>query len=65
MPYIDVKILAGRLTPETERELVERLTAAVTDTFGAGVGEQTWVVLQEVPPARWGVAGRPCAPVTA
>jgi 4-oxalocrotonate tautomerase len=59
MPYIDVKLYEGRLDPESTRRLVERLTDAVVEVYGEAIREQTWVVLQEIPPSRWGIGGRP------
>ncbi|MFF9778169.1 4-oxalocrotonate tautomerase family protein [Streptomyces sp. NPDC013978] len=61
MPFIDVKIYDRRLTPETERALIERLTQAAVDVFGEDVREQTWITLTGVPPQRWGIAGKPGA----
>jgi len=59
VPYIDVKLYEGRLDPDSTRRLIERLTQAVVDVYGEDIRDQTWVVLQGVPPARWGIGGRP------
>jgi 4-oxalocrotonate tautomerase len=61
VPYIDVKLYEGRLDPDSTRRLIERLTQAVVDVYGEDIRDQTWVVLQGVPPARWGIGGRPGA----
>ncbi|MEU0677505.1 MULTISPECIES: tautomerase family protein [unclassified Streptomyces] len=61
MPFIDVKIYDRRLTPQTERALIERLTQATVDVFGEEIREQTWIALTGVPPQRWGIAGEPGA----
>ncbi|MET8883840.1 MULTISPECIES: tautomerase family protein [Streptomyces] len=61
MPLIDVKLYEGRLTPQNEGELIAALTDAVGRVLGEKAREQTWVVLQEVPPARWGIGGTPGA----
>lgn len=58
MPYIDVKLYEGRLTERTEAELIARLTDAVAEVFGASARDQTWIVLQEIPRTRWGIAGK-------
>lgn len=55
MPLLQVTLIEGR-TPEVK----ERLIAALTDTVVEVVGsprENVRVVLQEVPPAHWGVGG--------
>ena len=61
MPLITAKFYEGRLTPETEPQLVKALTDALASVFGPEIREQTWVVLEEVPRRRWGVAGRTSA----
>ncbi|MHA6630313.1 tautomerase family protein [Pseudonocardia sichuanensis] len=60
MPYIDVRIFEGRLTPQTQERLIAALTDAVVDVFDESIREQTWIVLNPVDPARWGIGGRPC-----
>ncbi|BBB00117.1 hypothetical protein RVR_7029 [Actinacidiphila reveromycinica] len=62
MPLIDVKLYEGRLDGETETELITRLTDAVVEVFGESARGGTWVVLQEVPATRWGIAGKPGTP---
>jgi 4-oxalocrotonate tautomerase len=57
MPYIDVKLFENRLTEATEKELIDRITAAVVDTFGEDIREQTWISLTGIPSHRWGVGG--------
>jgi 4-oxalocrotonate tautomerase len=59
MPFIDVKIYDRRLTPESERALIERLTQATVDVLGEEVREQTWITLTGIPTQRWGIAGKP------
>ncbi|MEU6477511.1 tautomerase family protein [Streptomyces sp. NPDC047017] len=59
MPFIEARLYERRLTPETRRRLIERLTQAAVDVLGEEVREQTWVVLTPVPEERWGIAGRP------
>ncbi|MFF6918362.1 tautomerase family protein [Streptomyces sp. NPDC012466] len=59
MPFIDVKIYDRRLTPESERALIERLTQATVDVLGEEVREQTWITLTGIPAQRWGIAGKP------
>ncbi|GGS44307.1 tautomerase family protein [Streptomyces griseoviridis] len=62
MPLIEVKLFESRLKDAaTETELIAELTDAVARVLGEDAREQTWVVLQGLPPARWGVAGRPGA----
>jgi 4-oxalocrotonate tautomerase len=53
MPLISARFFEGRLTPATEKTLIEKLTNAVTDVFGDDVRPHTWVILDEVPRRRW------------
>lgn len=61
MPLIDVKLYEGRLNDGNEAKLIAEITDAVGRVLGDTAREQTWVVLQEIPPARWGIAGKPGA----
>ncbi|NVN54264.1 4-oxalocrotonate tautomerase [bacterium Scap17] len=57
MPMIRAELLTGK-TQEQKRELVEALTRETARVLG--VREQSvWVVLQEVEPENWAVAGTP------
>jgi 4-oxalocrotonate tautomerase len=58
MPIINVKVYEGRLTGETEPKLIEGMTQVLVDVFGEGMREHTTVILEEVKPSRWGVAGK-------
>ncbi|MFG3250086.1 4-oxalocrotonate tautomerase family protein [Streptomyces sp. NPDC048187] len=62
MPLIEVKLYEGRLDGATETELIAKITDAVTEVFGEQAREATWIVLQEVPATRWGIAGVPGKP---
>ena len=55
MPFINVKMLAGRST-EQKRELVEALTQALVDTCGAD-REGTTVVIDEYEREHWAKGG--------
>jgi 4-oxalocrotonate tautomerase len=57
MPIVNVKVYEGRLNAETEPKLIEGMTQVLVDTFGEGIRELTTVVLEEIKPSRWGVAG--------
>jgi 4-oxalocrotonate tautomerase len=57
MPYVEVKAFDRRISDETARELIERLTDALCDALGEEVRPATWVVVQGIPPERWGIGG--------
>ncbi|QBI20810.1 4-oxalocrotonate tautomerase [Egibacter rhizosphaerae] len=55
MPIVEMKILEGR-PPERVQELIAEVTRAVTGSLGVAP-EQVRVLVTEVPPTHWGVAG--------
>ena len=59
MPYIEVKAVDKRFEDE---EIAARLIAALTDAACSVLGEdaraQIWVVVDGVPPSRFGIGGR-------
>jgi 4-oxalocrotonate tautomerase len=58
MPIINVKVYEGRLSAETEPKLIAGMTQVLVDTFGEDMREHTTVILEEIKPSRWGVAGK-------
>jgi 4-oxalocrotonate tautomerase len=55
MPIVRIDMLAGR-SPETKAALIQRITEAVVETLGSQPA-QVRVLLNEVAPENWGVAG--------
>jgi len=55
MPYVTVKMLEGR-TDEQKKALVEKVTAAVSETAGAPV-ENITVFIEEMKPSHYAVGG--------
>lgn len=58
MPLIDVKLYDRRVTDETVPKMIEALTKALAESSGAAP-EHIHVIIQGVPPQRWGVGGKP------
>lgn len=56
MPYVTVKMLPGR-TDDQKRQLVEKVTEAVSETTGA-TKENVVVFIEEMPKNHYGVAGK-------
>lgn len=56
MPYITVKMLEGR-TEEQKKALVEKVTAAVSETTGASE-DKIVVFIEEMTKNHYGVAGK-------
>lgn len=57
MPIIQVSLVEGR-SPQAKAELIRALTEATIAAIGAP-RESIRVLLQELPPAHWGVGGIP------
>jgi 4-oxalocrotonate tautomerase len=58
MPLIEVKAFAGRFEdPDATERLIAGLTDALCEVFGEEVRDETWVVVEGVAPANWGVGG--------
>ena len=59
MPFIDVSLVPGR-PPQVKEQLIRELTDVAERVLGAP-RSTIRVVLREVPPENWGVAGVPKA----
>ena len=57
MPYVSVRIAKGDdVTPEKKRELIKKVTDAVSETLNKKPSS-TYVVIDEVDTDNWGVGG--------
>ena len=60
MPLIEVKAVNRRFDdPATNERLIATLTDAACQVWGEEARPQIWVVLEGVPPTRWGIGGKP------
>ena len=57
MPFAQIFLIEGR-TEEQRGAVIEKVTAALCEAVGAP-RENVRVVIQEVPRANWGIAGKP------
>ncbi|WP_413300086.1 2-hydroxymuconate tautomerase [Bacillus sp. 1P10SD] len=57
MPIVQVHLLEGR-SKELKQQLISEITAAVSRTLGNSP-ETIRVLLHDIPPENWGVAGLP------
>ncbi|MBI2370309.1 MAG: 4-oxalocrotonate tautomerase [Deltaproteobacteria bacterium] len=57
MPIVRIELLEGR-TAEQKETLIHNITKTVCDTLEV-TPERVRVLLFEVPPSHWGVAGTP------
>jgi len=58
VPYVEVKAFERRIDDDSAQRVVELLTDALCEALGEEVREHTWVVVEGVSPARWGIAGK-------
>jgi 4-oxalocrotonate tautomerase len=57
MPLVEVKVFEGELTAEQTRQLIGKVTDAVTSVTSEKLRDVTWVVVNEVRSGNWGVGG--------
>jgi 4-oxalocrotonate tautomerase len=57
MPLVQIKGVAGYLTPEQKQDMIEKVTEAVLSVEGEGLRSVTWVTIEDVPGGAWGVGG--------
>ncbi len=57
MPLIEVKTYDHRVTDETAKALVEKLTNAYCEATTEEVRPLVWVIVEGVPSKHWGIGG--------
>ena len=57
MPYANLKVPAGLLSPEQKEDLITKVTDLYVDTFGVEVRPNTMVLVDEVVDGGWGIGG--------
>ncbi|RJL35647.1 tautomerase family protein [Bailinhaonella thermotolerans] len=57
MPYANLKVPAGTLTPESKKRLIDAVTDAYAAVYGERARATTLVLLDEVPDGGWSLGG--------
>lgn len=57
MPLVEVKVFEQELSEEQAKELISRITDAVTSVTSEKLRDVTWVIVNEVRSGNWGVGG--------
>lgn len=57
MPLIEVKVFKDELSADQSRDLIGKITDAVTEVTSEKLRGVTWVVIEEVKDGQWGVGG--------
>ena len=59
MPLVQVDVFENELSQEQSRDLIKKITDAVTDVTSEKLRDVTWVIVNEVKDGHWGVGGNP------
>ena len=57
MPLIQVKVFEDELSQEQSKDLINKITDAVTEVTSEKLRDVTWVIINEVKSGHWGVGG--------
>ena len=57
MPLIQIKVFEDELNREQSKELINKITDAVTEVTSEKLRDVTWVIIDEVKSGHWGVGG--------
>ena len=57
MPLIQVKVFEDELSQEQSKDLINKITDAVTGVTSEKLRDVTWVIIDEVKNGHWGVGG--------
>jgi 4-oxalocrotonate tautomerase len=57
MPFVEVKVFEDELSKDQTKELIQRITDAVTTVTSEKLRDVTWVIVSEVKSGNWGVGG--------
>ena len=58
MPYVEVKVFEGELSPEQTQAVIQQVTDVLVGIAGENLRPATWVVVDEVKSGNWGVGGK-------
>jgi len=64
MPLIQIRVLEGALSSEQKKEIISKVSNIVAEVEARPYPKEkllphTWCIIEEVPPARWGLGGQP------
>ncbi|GAA2694866.1 MULTISPECIES: 4-oxalocrotonate tautomerase family protein [Actinosynnema] len=57
MPFANLKVPRGTLTPESKKKLIDAVTDAYADVYGERARASTLVLVEEVADGGWGLGG--------
>ncbi len=57
MPLVQIHVFENELTQEQAKEIIAKVTSAVTEVTSEKLREVTWVTINEINSGHWGVGG--------
>ncbi len=57
MPLIAIKVFEDGLSSEQSKDLIKKVTDAVTEVTSEKLRDVTWVIIDEIKNGHWGVGG--------
>lgn len=60
MPYINIRLVDSKLSAEQKAEVIRGVTDVMVKTLGKNP-ETTWVLIDEINPENFGIAGQSVA----
>ncbi len=57
MPLVEVKVFKDELSQDQSKELISKITDAVTEVTSDRLRGVTWVIIDEIKDGQWGVGG--------
>lgn len=61
MPIVNVKLLDQGATNQQKEQLISKMTEVLTEVLNKKP-ETTHVIIEEIDPVNWGLAGKPLTP---
>lgn len=58
MPLIQVKLMEDVFSPDEKKQLIAKLTDAITSIKGENMRPVTWVTIEDVRNGEWGIGGQ-------
>ncbi len=59
VPLIEVNVFEDELSPDQTKDLIRKLTEAVTTVVSPKIRDVVWVVVHEIKSGNWGAGGKP------
>ena len=57
MPLVEIKVFKDELDQDQSKELITKITDAVTEVTSDKLRGVTWVIIDEIKDGQWGVGG--------